>query len=662
MDEPTPASSPPGFGFGPRRNQAAPGNHRHIVGSTLDGYISETLFDPETDIVSGYASGGLIKLLKILEGYGLTVDVEQLTGSGYWKWNDALSGDPGIAYIGGNAALMQNNTEIRVSKTDNDGKTVTGLGLESGDLITVAGLAASGFYEVVAVQQFETWFAIEVNYANRGVGNIPQDELVVGAFYPGGAGHTHPDYLEPSEVLAGDDIRVDIAGDTVVITNTAPGIEDHGLLTGLSDDDHPQYAKVDHSHPVDAAALWTYRNTHTMTDPGNGSFHTNNVSLTLTSRLAVSVEDHGGTDVTKVLVQLQVDDLITVQDQDNSTNFVRYKVTALPTNHLTWFEIPVVEEAVGSPDSLTNNQLCAIDFHFNAGGGGGGTGTEETFYQPTPPVNPAVADVWMDSDGISAYPETHPVPTGAVFFFASGTLPNGYIICDGRAVSRTTYPALFVVCGTTFGSGDGATTFNVPNLIGKYTKGSATGGGTGGGTSHIHPGTNWRTGFTNIGSTNNTDSAPSGTGNANGAPDGTGTAGNHTHGGGSTGSTSIGHSHGIGSDGGHNHGGTGTQSGTYGSAGGGTGVTKTHSHSISSGGSHNHGGTGSAGGSHNHPIGTTGSHEHTVPNSMHSHGVAGSNHNHGIAGSNHDHSVPNSTDQNHEPPYLTLVPMIYTGI
>lgn len=54
------------------------------------------------------------------------------------------------------------------------------------------------------------------------------------------------------------------------------------------------------------------------------------------------------------------------------------------------------------------------------------------------------------------------VPVGAVFYMASTTLPTGFLECNGAAVSRTTYAGLFAVIGTTFGVGDGSTTFNLP--------------------------------------------------------------------------------------------------------------------------------------------------------------------------------------------------------
>lgn len=75
-------------------------------------------------------------------------------------------------------------------------------------------------------------------------------------------------------------------------------------------------------------------------------------------------------------------------------------------------------------------------------------------------------------------------PTGAVVPYAGTTPPAGWIICDGRAVSRTTYAALFSVLGTTFGAGDGTTTFNVPNLSGRVPVGTGTAAGAAGATAH----------------------------------------------------------------------------------------------------------------------------------------------------------------------------------
>nr|DAP78638.1 MAG TPA: tail collar fiber protein [Caudoviricetes sp.] len=65
-------------------------------------------------------------------------------------------------------------------------------------------------------------------------------------------------------------------------------------------------------------------------------------------------------------------------------------------------------------------------------------------------------------------------PTGSIIAFAGNTLPDSYLLCDGSKVSRTTYKKLFDVIGTTYGKGDGSTTFNLPNLTNKFIQGSAT--------------------------------------------------------------------------------------------------------------------------------------------------------------------------------------------
>lgn len=58
-------------------------------------------------------------------------------------------------------------------------------------------------------------------------------------------------------------------------------------------------------------------------------------------------------------------------------------------------------------------------------------------------------------------------PTGMITAFAASLPPTGWLICDGSAISRTTYAILFAVIGTEWGVGDGATTFNVPDLRGR---------------------------------------------------------------------------------------------------------------------------------------------------------------------------------------------------
>ena len=60
---------------------------------------------------------------------------------------------------------------------------------------------------------------------------------------------------------------------------------------------------------------------------------------------------------------------------------------------------------------------------------------------------------------------------GKIQPWGKSTAPNGYVLCDGSAISRSTYADLFGVIGTTYGAGDSSTTFNVPNLQGKMPQG-----------------------------------------------------------------------------------------------------------------------------------------------------------------------------------------------
>jgi microcystin-dependent protein len=99
-----------------------------------------------------------------------------------------------------------------------------------------------------------------------------------------------------------------------------------------------------------------------------------------------------------------------------------------------------------------------------------------------PMVDPSVPD-----------PSVTAVPTGGGCpWFGTGAAPTGFLLCDGSLVSRATYAALFTAIGTTYGAGDGMTTFALPDtvgrmLIGKAASGTAsTLGETGGAIDHTH--------------------------------------------------------------------------------------------------------------------------------------------------------------------------------
>lgn len=69
------------------------------------------------------------------------------------------------------------------------------------------------------------------------------------------------------------------------------------------------------------------------------------------------------------------------------------------------------------------------------------------------------------------------VPAGTVTAFAGTSVPTGWLLCDGSAVSRTTYAALYSAIGLTHGQGDASTTFNVPDYRGRFLRGVDGGAG-----------------------------------------------------------------------------------------------------------------------------------------------------------------------------------------
>ena len=89
----------------------------------------------------------------------------------------------------------------------------------------------------------------------------------------------------------------------------------------------------------------------------------------------------------------------------------------------------------------------------------------------TLPALPPTADTRAITERVNVlirdYNQALRLPTGVVVPFAGATAPDGYLLCYGQAVSRSTYSDLFAAIGTTYGAGDGSTTFNLPDLRGR---------------------------------------------------------------------------------------------------------------------------------------------------------------------------------------------------
>jgi microcystin-dependent protein len=139
-----------------------------------------------------------------------------------------------------------------------------------------------------------------------------------------------------------------------------------------------------------------------------------------------------------------------------------------PTAYEVWLQIP---------DPYSHSYLTVINEE--ASGGGSQTWYELNGFQASLPAGTVY---YGSADGDT--------PTGSILLWSTNTAPYGYLLCNGSAVSRTTYAALFNLIGTTYGAGDGSTTFNLPSLINRvpYGRNAEAIGSTGGATTHTHAG------------------------------------------------------------------------------------------------------------------------------------------------------------------------------
>jgi microcystin-dependent protein len=113
---------------------------------------------------------------------------------------------------------------------------------------------------------------------------------------------------------------------------------------------------------------------------------------------------------------------------------------------------------------------------------GGITGSGELTFSSAPSVGTTKSDgtvTWTvrKMASTSNIPTvTSDIPKGSIIAYGGSGTPSGFLLCDGSAVSRTTYSSLYSAIGTTWGSGNGSTTFNLPSLSGYWLKGSSTSG------------------------------------------------------------------------------------------------------------------------------------------------------------------------------------------
>lgn len=136
-------------------------------------------------------------------------------------------------------------------------------------------------------------------------------------------------------------------------------------------------------------------------------------------------------------------------------------------------------ELGGNTDAETSTTTVSAQSTTATNQNTGGDGAHNNL-QPYTVVNFIIKTANGDTDGdsqltqrVSNLESSQPVlqPTGVVNAFSGTAAPNGWLLCDGSAVSRATYANLFAVIGSTYGPGDGSTTFNTPNLKGRVIAG-----------------------------------------------------------------------------------------------------------------------------------------------------------------------------------------------
>lgn len=86
-------------------------------------------------------------------------------------------------------------------------------------------------------------------------------------------------------------------------------------------------------------------------------------------------------------------------------------------------------------------------------------------------VNLAQLESCLNTKSDKTHTHLDIIPAGAVMYFAMINVPSGWLVCDGSLISRTIYQRLFAAIGTTFGVGDGSTTFKLPDLRGEFIRG-----------------------------------------------------------------------------------------------------------------------------------------------------------------------------------------------
>ena len=226
---------------------------------------------------------------------------------------------------------------------------------------------------------------------------------------------------------------------------------------------------------------FTYNN-NIAEPPGGGQVRFNNATVASATRMWISFTTAPGADVKNYLLySAKKGAKVFIQDKDDSTRWGEFKLLTDPVNKTTYGQWDV--EVLGvSGTALASGQRVFLGIS-TAGGGA------SVIIADAAPAGPVPGTLWFESDsgntfiwyedgtsnqwvqvnaGVAVGASADP---GAISWFARSSPPVGWVKANGAAVSRTAYSILFAAIGTSFGAGDGSTTFNLPDLRGEFVRG-----------------------------------------------------------------------------------------------------------------------------------------------------------------------------------------------
>lgn len=324
---------------------------------------------------------------------------------------------------------------------------------------------------------------------------------------------SHPNSVQDEVIAIAQELGVNVKNSAALATNYGTldarlewieanyrqitNHDSHGLLTGLAGDDHTQYTRVDGSRAFTGSTAITAAPVATAVGDAQsqGVLHT------------LSRSDHrhahtGGSPVASAVIDTASDGVATTtarSDHRHAREGFGAVVTELAygqaqangsaatvarSDHthgtVSLSSTTPTTQAIGDAAAIGSGSTAAKSDHKHAMPSFGGTVTDERTWGIAPAVG--VSAQVSRADHTHGSPDaTLTGPSGVIAMWPTASPPTGWLICDGTAVSRSTYSVLFGILGTTFGAGNGSTTFNLPDYRGRVPIGAGT--GTGGGAS-----------------------------------------------------------------------------------------------------------------------------------------------------------------------------------